>query len=280
MELAKFVAHSSRVEIEDLDWGLARRVGLCREDATLLAHFASIEDQTPFYMRELLNTPARHQRDIVGFLTMWSYEEFFHARAIERLLDACGHGDLLADAVAIRSRVTLRSHVEEIAQTALARIAPRAFTALYFTWGASQEYLTTHGYAAMAARSTNPVVREVCLRIARQERRHFAWCYGGARRHLADSPFGQRLTRLALDRVWTPVGQGVKTAAEVAGFVRTLFAGAHDRRLEGLQHKLRALPGLEAVTGVVRYGAKVTGDAPPVFEAEEPLGEGTVARAA
>jgi hypothetical protein len=258
MELSKFLAHSRRVETDDLDWALASRVGVTDDEAALLAHIANIEDQTPFYMLELMNTPARLDLDTVGFLTMWNYEEYFHARAIQQLLERCGRPTAMADAVAVRRRVTFRARFEDLAQRLIARVTPRGFTALYFTWGASQEFLTTHVYETIAARTANPVLAELCLRIAKQERRHYAWYYNSAKENLARSTTGQRLTRFIMNRIWTPVGVGVKSEDENAWVLSALFGGEHEELFDKLQDKLTALPGLATVDRPRRYAQAVS----------------------
>lgn len=268
MDLARFLTHSKKVETDDLDWQLAARVGLTDDEARLLGHAADIEGQTPFYVRELMNTPARYQADTVGFLTIWGYEEYFHAQAIHRLLAACGRADRAIDVSTTRRRVTARAWIEEIAQGMLARFATEAFTALYFTWGASQEYLTTHAYQTMAANTANPVFATLARRIAKQERRHYAWYLAGAREHLERSPLGQRLTRAVLDRVWTPVGVGVKSEADTALATRALFGGRHEELFTAMQAKIAALPGLAGVTGIVRYAERVSRE---LAAAETPL---------
>ena len=111
---------------------------------------------------------------------------------------------------------------------------------------------------ALAATTENPVLAELCLRIARQERRHYAWYYNSAREHLSDSPIGQWLTRIIMNKAWTPVGVGVKSEAQNAWVMRALFRGEHEALFTRLQEKLNALPGLESVDKPLRYAQAVT----------------------
>src|SRR5262245_35709958 len=183
MEIDTFIRHSRKVETDDLDWELAKRVGLADDEPFVLRYFADVEGQTVFYFREILNTHAARDPEILAFMTTWNYEEFFHAESLCRFLEACGHS-VAARRTDVRDGATLLSRLENLCQLAMSRLAPDAFLALYMTWGASQELLTSRCYERLRDASANPVLRELAGRIARQERRHFAWYFQGARRHL------------------------------------------------------------------------------------------------
>ena len=110
MEIDKFIRHSRRVETDDLDWEVARRAGLSGDEPFILRYFADVEGQTIFYFREILNTHAARQPDILAFMTTWNYEEYFHAESLGRLLEVCGHpaggsgGHALANRPCLRDR--------------------------------------------------------------------------------------------------------------------------------------------------------------------------------
>ena len=55
------------------------------------------------------------------------------------------------------------------------------------------------------------MLRDLLSRIIKDERRHFAFYYNSAKEWLLGNRFAQRVDRLVLDRVWVPVGHGVKT---------------------------------------------------------------------
>jgi hypothetical protein len=85
-DIAQHVAVSDRVEIEDLDWDLARKHGLTDREVESLKTFADVESQTVYYFLEVAKLQVARDPDLLTFLTMWNYEEYFHSHAITRLL--------------------------------------------------------------------------------------------------------------------------------------------------------------------------------------------------
>src|SRR5687768_2990396 len=118
MEIEKFIRHSRRVEIDDLDWEAANRAGLSPDEPFLVSYFSDIEGQTVFYFRELLNTKSARRPDIVAFMTTWNYEEYFHAESLSKLLDVCGH-PTTDRRVVVRDNATLLARFENLAQLSL-----------------------------------------------------------------------------------------------------------------------------------------------------------------
>ena len=114
---------------------------------------------------------------------MWNYEEYFHSYAITRLLVECGvKVDTASErAEKVRKNARFKAKFEDFGQGMIAKFAPKAFISLWMFWGALQECLTTQAYEELAANTQNPVLHELCKRIAKQERRHFAYYYGKAR---------------------------------------------------------------------------------------------------
>ena len=248
MDLDRILAHSQQIPTVDLDWEAAARAGLSAGERRVLEYFADIEGQTIVYLRDLLRTSAALEPDAIGFLSMWNYEEYFHGRALSRLLAACGK-PLEEDRIA-RVRATARpaEAIEAALSALISRVCPAAFPAVYMTWGASQELTTLRGYEELQRTTQNPVLRELCARIARQERRHFAWYYHTAHERLERSGTARRLTRFAFDRFWAPVGAAVKGDEEAAAVVAALFPGsALNRVAEELAARIGALPGMAGV---------------------------------
>ena len=102
------------------------------------------------------------------------------------------------------------------------------------------------------------MLAELCRRIAKQERRHFAYYYQGARERLAESAMGRRLVRFVLQRSWSPVGSGVKTTADHVDLVSRMFKG--DRLQQVMEHmdeRLGELPGLEGVQPGTMWAARI-----------------------
>lgn len=156
----------------------------------------------------------------------------------------------------MRRTAKIRAKIEAGVQYMLSRIFAPQFPALYMAWGASQELLTLRGYEQIIARTHNPVLRALCERIAKQERRHFAWYFNSARERLADSRIAQLITRKAFD-YWTPVGVGVKTAEEGYKLARVVFADKLESVAQHYDKKMSTLPGLEGKSILRRFAREV-----------------------
>jgi rubrerythrin len=258
MEIDKFIRHSRRVETDDLDWEAARRAGLAGDEPFVLRYFADVEGQTIFYFREILNTHASRDPEILAFMTTWNYEEFFHAESLTRVLEVCGHPAAAARRTEVRDGATVLARLENLAQLAMSRLAPSSFLALYMTWGASQELLTSRCYERIQETTANPVLRELAGRIAKQERRHFAWYFKGARQQLELSRAAQQVTRFFFQRFWNPVGSGVKTGAEVQRLVDAVFPGrVIDETMADIQDRIATLPGMAGIDAPARFAERI-----------------------
>jgi rubrerythrin len=265
-DIAQHLAVSARVEIEDLDWAAARRVGLTRAEVESLHYFADIESQTVHYFLEVAKLKVARDPELLTFLTMWNYEEYFHSYALTRLMTECGVAVESATdrAQKVRASARLKAKLEDAGQVLIAKLAPETFVALWMFWGSLQECLTTQAYEELATSTQNPVLRELCRRIAKQERRHFAYYYGQARKKLEGRPLAQRFVRWIATRFYAPVGGGVKTDAEGARLVAQLFP--NDRIFEVMgyvERKLGLLPGMGGLDCATRWAARVQPMLPP-----------------
>lgn len=256
--IEKHLALSQQLDLTDLDWEVARRAGLTPQEREVLTYFADIESQTVFYLIEVLKLRAAQDHDTLAFATIWNYEEYFHGRAIARLLAECGYPLSEQRSIEVRSTVQLRAKLEDVAQRFLARLFPRSFVTLWMAWGASQEALTLRGYERLAATTANPVLRTLCDRIAKQERRHFAWYYQTAREHLSQSRFDQRFVRFIFERFWTPVGAGVKSDDQVARLMTGLFSkGDLELAAAEVDQRMGKLPGMAGFDVVGRWAQQL-----------------------
>lgn len=254
VDIDRFLASSEKLRIDDLDLADAARLGLSEDERFILTYFADIESQTIVYLRDFLHTRAALEPDVIAFLSMWNYEEFFHGKVLAELLARCGHPLEEARIAEVRGAARLREKVEAFLAAVLSKLFARDFPAVYMAWGAIQELTTLRGYEQIIATTRNPIVAEVCRRIAKQERRHFAWYFQSARRRLAASPRARSLTRALLRLGWSPVGAGVKSAAEVARAMGTLFPGAKGLELAAtVDARMATLPGLEGLGLMHRY---------------------------
>ncbi|MGE0881963.1 MAG: acyl-ACP desaturase [Blastocatellales bacterium] len=257
-EFDRYISVSAKIETKDLNWEEARRIGLTEDEKFVLTYFSDIESQTIRYLRMLLQMKIAFKPDVSAFLTTWNYEEFFHGYELANLLAVCGHR-LEEDRVEkVKSRAKLNEWMEMLFAPLLSKIFSSQFPAVYLSFGAIQEMTTLRGYEHLRNFTSNPVLKTLCERIARQERRHFAWYFNHARELLEQSSAAQRLTRKLLEFNWVPVGAGVKTPSEVKRLFSILFPGELGRKLVNeVDTKMASLPGLEGIRLMRPYFEKV-----------------------
>jgi rubrerythrin len=259
-DIAQHIAVSNRVDIEDLDWDLARKHGLSPREIESLRCFIDVESQTVYYFLEVAKLEVARDPDLLTFLTMWNYEEYFHSLAITRLLKECGVeiDDPTARSTKVRANALIKAKIEDFAQTAMAKLVPQRFVALWMFWGALQECLTMQAYEAVIRDTNNPVLAEMFRRIAKQERRHFAYYFGQARDRLANNKANQRFCRFIAQRFYSPVGSGIKTEEQIAGQMGRIFP--RERLFEVMSYierRMAQLPGMAGLDSLTRYAAKV-----------------------
>jgi len=265
-DIAQHIAVSQKINFEDLDWDTARKVGLTQQEIDSLTYFADVESQTVYYFLEVAKLQVVRDPELLTFLTMWNYEEYFHSYALTTLLRECGVPveDATARSTHVRAGARFKAKFEDFTQTMIAKVMPKTFVALWMFWGALQECLTTQAYEELAKNTQNPVLAELCRRIAKQERRHFAYYFGQAKKKLEDHSRAQRFVRWIAKRFYAPVGGGVKTDAEGARLVAQLFPG--DKIFEVMSYiekRMAQLPGMEGLDCCTRWAAKVQPMLPP-----------------
>lgn len=253
------LAVSQRVIYEDLDFAHARAVGLTARELDHLGFFADVESQTVFYFLEVAPLKVARDPELLAFLTMWNYEELFHARAISELLAACGGPALPATArtTAVRAAAQRKAYVEDLFQRSLARLMPKTFLALWMFWGALQEGLTAQAYESVIRSTQNPVLEELFRRIAKQERRHFAFYFGQARARLEGNVVAQRVVRTLAERFYAPVGSGVKTPDELSSRMAKLFGHRLVEVGAAVDRRMAQLPGMAGFAAVQRWAATI-----------------------
>jgi Fatty acid desaturase len=256
-DIERYVSVSAKVETQDLDWDEAGRVGLTEDERFVLTYFSDIESQTIRYLRMLLQMKIAFKPAVAAFLTTWSYEEFFHGYELANLLAVCGH-PLEEDRVElIKKKARLNEILEMVFGPLLSRIFYHQFPAVYLSFGAIQELTTLRGYEHLRNFTRNPVLSILCDRIAKQERRHFAWYYNHARELLKESGSARILARKLLEFNWVPVGAGVKSPEEVKRLFSILFPSELGRKLvQEVDEKMSSLPGLEGIRLMGNYFEK------------------------
>jgi rubrerythrin len=254
--LSSHIAASQKLAYDDLDWDLAAKVGLTDAERAALRYFSDVEGQTVHYFLEVAKLEVARDPELLTFMTLWNYEEYFHGHALGKLLDVCGTPQPAAceRSAQVRTQARLKASIEDFFQRAIAKVMPRTFVALWMTWGALQEGLTTRGYEELERNAQNPVLAELCRRIAKQERRHFAYYYGQAKERLAESRMAQKIVRAIVERFFSLVGSGVKSELEMAQLIGVLFPGGRLYEVAGgLDKRMAALPGMEGLCVVTPY---------------------------
>jgi len=270
-DIAQHIAVSQRVEIEDLDWALAKKVGLTEREVESLKFFADIESQTVYYFLEVAKLQVARDPDLLTFLTMWNYEEYFHSHAITRLMLECGvQVESATDrSTRIRAGARLRAKLEEAAEWAMAKFMPKRFVALWMFWGALQECLTMQAYEEIIRTTENPVLAELFRRIAKQERRHFAYYFNQARERLDGNKQNQKFCLYIAKKFYAPVGSGVKNPNQAAELVANLFPGKRIFEVMGyIERRMGQLPGMEGLDACTKWAHKIQPILPPAMRAE------------
>ncbi len=256
-DIERYLTVSAKIETSDLDWAEAKRVGLTPDERFVLTYFSDIESQTIRYLRTLLQMKIAFRPAVAAFLTTWSYEEFFHGHALARLMAECGH-PLEADRVErVQGKARFNEWLEAVFGPLLSRLFADQFPAVYMSFGAIQEMTTLRGYERLSASTRNPILKTLCERIAKQERRHFAWYFNHAKEYLDASGFARGLARKLLEFNWVPVGAGVKSEAEVQRLFSILFPSEHGEKLvREVDAKMGLLPGLAGIRLMQSYFEK------------------------
>jgi rubrerythrin len=256
-EIEKYIGVSAKIDTSDIDWNQAREAGLTDDEKFVITYFSDVESQTIRYLRTLLQMKIAFKPSVAAFLTTWSYEEFFHGYELSKLLAVCG-APLEEDRV---EQLTRKARFNEWLEAAfaplLSRIFSKQFPAVYLSFGAIQEMTTLRGYERLRQYTRNPVLKTLCERIAKQERRHFAWYFNHARELLMESSGARVLARKLLEFNWVPVGAGIKSPDEVKRLFLTLFPIESARALvREIDSKMGTLPGLEGIRLMEPYFEK------------------------
>jgi rubrerythrin len=213
-DIEKYLNHSKKVDVTDLDFSAARSYPLSENEIRCLTYMMDIESHTIVFLKGILSTCALKDPETTAFLSCWAYEEFFHGRTIKKFLESCGLEFSPTRAAELQKDATFREWLEGIGASFLCQLT-RHFHAVYLTWGAISELTTLEAYGVLADRTANPILARLLRRLAKDERRHFSFYYNKARRQL-DRRHAQQLTSLILKKFWLPVGAGMKPDEEVA----------------------------------------------------------------
>jgi rubrerythrin len=246
-DLSRYLRASRRLDLDGVDFEAVPHHPLSPAEVRCLTYMMDIETHTVIYLRDLLTTPAAYDSEVTAFLSLWVYEEFWHGEALGRFLEAAGERFSPSRPSDIRRAVGTRDFLGTVGKMIAAR-ALRDFIAVHMTWGAINELSTLHGYRRLIARTQHPILVELLNRIVKDERRHYAFYHNQARVRLDGNRRAQRLVRWALDRMWEPVGTGVRPLHETDFVVLSLFGDEGGRAaVAEMEAELSKLPGLQGM---------------------------------
>jgi rubrerythrin len=272
-DLDRYVRVADRLDLSDIPWDRARDVPLTSGEIRCLRYMMDIESYTVIFLRDVLATPAALDPDVTAFLSCWNYEEYWHGEAFSRLLGEAGvpvapdgeevrhdspYPSRHARSQWIRRRMGTRGYLSHMATLFGSAVASQDFVGVHMTWGAVNELTTLTAYHRMIAKTENSTLVRLLQTIIKQERRHFAFYRAQARMRLARSARARRLVRWSLERLWAPVGTGIRPQAETDFVVNYLFNDPDGVVALGeMDGTIAELPGLEGT----RYLTDAAGEA-------------------
>jgi hypothetical protein len=159
--------------LADLDWTTLRPDDLTDNDRSVVRYITFIEDHIPGYLMALLNSfPIEDpdldlaevcvNREYFRFLIAWAYDEERHSSALTQyqLRAGIATADDLPRELATESRKPFRNPYQHPLQT--------------FAYTLIQEKATQLFYQRFRDVATEPLLRDLLQRLARDEARHFA----------------------------------------------------------------------------------------------------------
>ena len=246
--IERYKEESKKLDTNGVAWDTVTEHRLSKGDLFCLHYMMDIENHVPLYLSHLLVTRACMDPILTAFLACWNYEELWHGESIGKFLNLYGIEFDTQDRIAnVRANLGFQNSVS-ILSTMAGSWLLKDFSAVYLSIGAINELTTLTGYGALIRKSGHPVLKDLLGRIIKDERRHFAFYFNSAKEWLSGNEKAQRIDRWMLDRVWVPVGKGVKTQEEVDALAMYLFDDEQgEEELLEIDAKIGKLPGLEGI---------------------------------
>jgi rubrerythrin len=273
-DLSKFLRVSRRLDLDGIDFDAVPHYPLSREEVRCLTYMMDIETHTVIYLRDLLTTQAAYDPEVTAFLSLWVYEEFWHGEALGRFLSAAGERVEPDRPGRIRRDALTKDYLGTLSKMTAARVL-KDFVTVHMTWGAINELSTLNGYHRVIAKTRHPILTQLLGRIIKDERRHYAFYYNQAWKRLDGNPRAQKLVRWALDRLWAPVGTGVRPQSETDFVVLALFGDEDGMAavwdMEGELSKLPGLGGMRLLRRAMAQAKHRSGEGSPMRPARVPV---------
>ena len=259
-DVDRYLRNSKKLDLSDIDWDEIPRHHLSDGDVMCIHYMMDIETHTVIYLRDLLATRAANEPHVTAFLSCWVYEELWHGEAFSDFLRAYGievpvEPKLPDGTTPLPTRPSRTAKVREqlgighslaLLPSMLGSLVIRDFVALHMTWGAINELTTLSSYYQLIRRSEHPVLHQMLRKVIQDERRHFAFYRAQAKARLTGNPRAGKIVRWALEKLWLPVGAGVKSDEEVDALALYLFGDSPEGRaaIAEIDATISDLPGL------------------------------------
>jgi hypothetical protein len=246
--IERYKEESKKLDTNGVKWEDVTAHPLSNGDLFCLHYMMDIENHVPLYLSHLLVTRACMDPILTAFLACWNYEELWHGENLGKLLNLYGIEFDTQDRIArVRANLGVSNSISILTTMAGSWIS-KDFSAVYLSIGAINELSTLCGYAALIRKSQHPVLADLLSRIIKDERRHYAFYFNSAKEWLTGNVAAQRFDRWMLDRVWVPVGKGVKKQEEVDALALYLFDDEQgEEDLLGIDERIGKLPGLSGI---------------------------------
>ena len=240
--------------LRGIDWGEAARHALDPAFVPVLRYMRDVESYTEIYYRELLRTPTGQDPVIRRFMDRWVAEEDDHGTVLNRFLAEAGAETCAGWREEARAAIPLRYTLGAYVATFVTNLFGRGFAGAHMVWGAVNELTTLHAYRRLWRAARHPLLEKLLRAVAREEAAHANFYRAVAHVKLARSRGARRLARAAVERFWTPVGEGAKPRRESDYVIGILFGGREglDYFDAGVSRRVRSLPGFDGIQTFTR----------------------------
>ena len=198
----------SPLDVGAYEWDRVHADALTSDEVFQLTYAAQVEwgTQGTFESLYISDDPV-----VRRFLQIWLRQEEVHAELLVRFLHEYGVTVTLLHASRKHRRGARRGRrLNQVAH----RMVGHDFFAVHMAWGAVNELTTLRFYQQIRARARHVFLRELLRDLIGQEAHHYSFYRAAATERLAGNRRAQRVTRFALEHLWSPVGVGLRAPGD------------------------------------------------------------------
>lgn len=219
-------------------WGQATAQPLRDDEVFQLTYASQVEWGTEgtFLSLDISNDPV-----VRRFLRIWLEQEIVHAEMLARFLAEIGAPVEVVHRTPRQQRAARRGRLtNQLAH----RVVGDDFFAVHMVWGAVNELMTLRFYGLIRSQTENELLRALLRDLMAQETNHYGFYRNVAIRRLTDNPRGQRIVRWVLQHLWSPVGSGLRSRADVDRLFLDMLDD-HTEVVGQIDAQIGRIPGLE-----------------------------------